>query len=493
MPYIRVKTGPNKGKIFEIKDQVITIGRDETQTIQILDQGVSRQHSEIFRIGEMCFVRDLNSTNGTFVNNGRVQEEVLKANDELLIGTTILVFEDKAFDSDKAVDLEGTEDDKMVHVTTVELKVDKEKPPQKVLGKEVTSRNLTVTFELGKLIRTTKDFNTVLQKSVGVLSESIAANDGYLFLIDHASGKLTPKVSIEKESIGEKKVSRTIVKRVISSGMPILTSDAALDDRFSLSESIVLKKIKSVICAPIMHEDRVEGLLYFHSSKMSDSFKVDDLELVAAAALQLAMAVATQNQGDKIRRGLVSTIRALVTAMEIVDPKNQGHAQRVSDYGSAVGKQMGLGSDEINRIKLAALLHDIGKLAVHHSVVGVTKESIKEQHVFAGEKILQQIEGMEDVLPGVRYHHERADGSGFPYHIKNDQTPMMARIIIVANAFDNQCTWGGMGGGGIAIKDVLKDMAGRGGKEFDDDVIKALIVCHRNGTLYGPGGKAAEA
>jgi len=137
MPYIRVKTGPNKGKIFEVKDTVITIGRDETQTIQILDQGVSRSHAEIFRIGEMCFIRDLNSTNGSYVNNQKVSEEVLKADDELLIGTTILVFEDRAHSEDgRTQELDAAEEDKPPQVTTVDLKVDKERAPQKALGRE---------------------------------------------------------------------------------------------------------------------------------------------------------------------------------------------------------------------------------------------------------------------------------------------------------------------------------------------------------------------
>jgi pSer/pThr/pTyr-binding forkhead associated (FHA) protein len=125
MPYIRVKSGPNKGRVFEIKDAVITIGRDDNQTLQVLDQGVSRAHSEIFRIGEMCFIRDLNSTNGTFVNNTRITEEVLKTDDELLIGTTILLFEDKtlepaALSSDV---FEGGEHDKIAAATAVELKM----------------------------------------------------------------------------------------------------------------------------------------------------------------------------------------------------------------------------------------------------------------------------------------------------------------------------------------------------------------------------------
>jgi pSer/pThr/pTyr-binding forkhead associated (FHA) protein len=77
MATLRAETGPNKGKMFEIGLQAVTLGRDESQTVQILDQGVSRAHAEIFRMGDLCFIRDLGSTNGTFVNGVRVSEEIL--------------------------------------------------------------------------------------------------------------------------------------------------------------------------------------------------------------------------------------------------------------------------------------------------------------------------------------------------------------------------------------------------------------------------------
>src|SRR5438132_14414397 len=96
MATIRVKTGPNKGKIYDIQDSPLTVGREENQVIQILDQGVSRAHAEIFRLGEMCFVRDLNSTNGTYVNDVKISEEPLRAGDELLIRNTIPLSEDLA-------------------------------------------------------------------------------------------------------------------------------------------------------------------------------------------------------------------------------------------------------------------------------------------------------------------------------------------------------------------------------------------------------------
>lgn len=490
MAYIRVKTGPHKGTLFDIKDKVITIGRDDNQTIQILDQGVSRGHAEVFRIGEMCFVRDLESTNGTFVNDVKVSEESLKAGDELLIGTTILVFEDgpPSFRSAEDLQFEG-EPGGRLETTTVELKVDDRRGGQeaKAVGREIKSRNITLINQVGRIIRCEKEPLRVFERALEIVCGSIGAQDGYVLLMDRESGKLVPRAIFEAEDSGaEKKVSRTIVNRVIQSGMPLLTSDATLDGRFALSESIILKKIKSVVCVPILIEERAEGILYFHSSKVDRGLTVEDLELAASVGLQLSLALSTAGAQERFRSGMMGTIRALVTAIETLEPKHRGHAQRVSDYSAALAQQLGLAPDAVEKVRLAGLLHDVGKVVVAHGSAGVTPEKLREEHVQAGEKVLSGIEGFEEILPGVRYHHERADGSGFPYKVKNHDTPVMARILIVTNAFDDACTEGP-----ATAKDVVKDLAGRGGKDFDEEVIKALILCHRNGSLYGAGAPQA--
>lgn len=290
MPSLRIKTGPNKGKVFEVKDQVITLGRDETQTIQILDQGVSRAHAEIFRLGDACFVRDLNSTNGTYVNNVKVTEEVLKSTDELLIGTTILFFEDG---SNEAVAGEDVEENGGTGAEATTLALKTGKTSAKGAAREVTSRNLTVMTEIGKILSSGRDLLASAKRAVEVLSEAVGADHSYLFLVDPATDKLVARVERGEET-AEQKVSWTIVRRAMQSGAPVLTTDATLDDRFMLSESIVLKKIKSVIATPIMVREKAEGLLYFHAHRNNAYFKVEDLELVAAVALQLALAMAIQ-------------------------------------------------------------------------------------------------------------------------------------------------------------------------------------------------------
>ncbi len=495
MPSIRIKNGPNKGKVLEIGDEVLSVGRDTTERIQVLDQGVSRQHSEIFRIGEMCFIRDLNSTNGTFVNDSKVQEELLRHGDQILIGSTIMLFEDRSADESSPGVLDpdkgGKEDSPG---TTVELHLRKVLDPKdkiKAVGQEIESRNLATTYEIVRLTANEKDLGGLLKAALELAAQALSATNAYAYMLDPATGKLVQQAAVEGEP-GEKKVSRTIIKRVLQTGRAAMTSDASADERFSRSDSVVLKKIRSVICAPLMGRDRASGLIYFHSARTGAAFTREDLELATAVAIQLGMAITAFRAADLVRKGLTSLVRALVTAMEAHDPKLEGHAERVASYAAAIAQQMKLPKLDVARIHLAAILHDIGKIAVR-TTPGLEKEAEKAQHVALGEKILGKVEALEEIMPGVKYHHERADGSGFPHRIKNADTPVMARIIIVANVFDNECTHGGVGGQGLPVKDVLIDIGKRGGKEFDDDVVKALLVCHRNGTLYQPANLFPEA
>lgn len=489
MATIRVKTGPNKGKNYDLADTPLTVGREDNQVIQILDQGVSRAHAEIFRLGEMCFIRDLNSTNGTFVNDVKITEESLKAGDEMLIGTTILVFEDNArVLSGQGVEFEGEENAK-IETTTVELKVDTK--GTRAIGREVQSRNLTLISQAGRILRGERDLQAAQEKTVEILSAAIGANQGFLFSIEPGTEKIVPRAVVENEDSGpDRKVSRTIINRVKTSGLPLLTSDATLDERFSLSESVILRKIKSVICAPVHAGERVDGLLYFHSSKVDHALTTEDLELVTSVALQLSMAMASNAQAERTRQRLTGAIRAVATAIEAGDPRGQGHAQRVADYCTVIATQMNLGIDDLRRVRLAALLHDVGKVAVRLANPAATPEQVHEQHLQAGEKMLTGIEGLEQVIAAIRCHHERADGGGFPHKAKNADTPVIGRILIVANAFDDACTK--QGSGSPPAKDVIRDMALKGGTEYDDEVIKALVLCHRNGTLYGASAAPFE-
>ncbi|MEW6027595.1 MAG: HD domain-containing phosphohydrolase, partial [Planctomycetota bacterium] len=106
----------------------------------------------------------------------------------------------------------------------------------------------------------------------------------------------------------------------------------------------------------------------------------------------------------------------------------------------------------------------------------------KEEHVYAAEKLLSQIPDLGDVLPAIKYHHERTDGTGFPYQIK--EMPVIAKIISVSNTLDNLVTRGGVKGIGLPIRDALTEIEHQSGKEFDPGVVNALIASYNDGSLF---------
>jgi HD-GYP domain-containing protein (c-di-GMP phosphodiesterase class II) len=126
------------------------------------------------------------------------------------------------------------------------------------------------------------------------------------------------------------------------------------------------------------------------------------------------MAGAATAQAERTRQRLISTIRALVTTVEIGEARGQGHAQRVTDYCTAIATQMNVGIDELRRLRVAALIHDSGKVLLRLTSPGATPEQIRDQHVQTAEKMFTGIEGFEQMMTAVKLQHERADGSGFP-------------------------------------------------------------------------------
>lgn len=495
MPFILIRGGPEKGKVYEVGDQPLTLGRDKNQTIQILDQGVSRAHAEIFKLGELFIIRDINSTNGTFVNGERIEEEVLKAQDEILIGNTSMLFQDVAASERGDTDVQ-THDEPM-GISAVELAV--EAQPSTIRSRDpgpvkaIDSRNVQINYEIGRTLTQEGDVEDQVNRALEILMKTMEASQGYLLMVDLKDNTITPRCKVSRDSdSGAPKISRAIVKHVVKVHRPTLCSDATVDERFSYSESIVFRKIRSVICVPLFCNNEINAVVYFHKSD-GPSFTVEDLELVSQVGLQISMAIETASFQRKLKKGLDGAVKALIQAIEIFDPRGQGHATRVADYSQAIAMQIGLSRDEIYKIRLSALLHDVGKISqqkfeesgILRAANQPPSEEPDERHVYAGEKIVMMMEGGKELLPGVKYHHERADGSGFPYRIKNADTPVMARIIIVANAFENELHAQGLEVSKKSeVKDILKSMADRAGVAFDADAVKSLLIGHRKDTLY---------
>ncbi len=142
------------------------------------------------------------------------------------------------------------------------------------------------------------------------------------------------------------------------------------------------------------------------------------------------------------KRLFISTITALAAAIDAKDEYTRGHSERVTKFSVIIGKYLGLNAIELERIKVAGLLHDIGKIGIDDRILRkpgiLTAEEFEEmkKHPVIGYNILEPIKELKEINKGVKYHHEKWDGSGYPEGLKGQQIPLIARIIAVADTFD---------------------------------------------------------
>jgi len=147
-------------------------------------------------------------------------------------------------------------------------------------------------------------------------------------------------------------------------------------------------------------------------------------------------------QAKKIRASFLSAITSLAYALEAKDKYTSGHSQRVANVSVAIAKELDLPQESIERIRLAGLVHDIGKIGVREFVLNkpgrLTDEEFQhiQDHPEIGEHILAPIADDEEILRMVRNHHERYDGTGYPDRLEGDQIPLCARILAVSDAYE---------------------------------------------------------
>jgi putative nucleotidyltransferase with HDIG domain len=185
---------------------------------------------------------------------------------------------------------------------------------------------------------------------------------------------------------------------------------------------------------------------------------------------------------------LTDLIRMFAKAVDERTNYLRGHSDRVAVYAADIARELGIGSDEVQRIRLAALLHDIGTLGIEDAIVRkeapLTPEEfeIVKAHTVKGASILRPIEGLADLIPGVELHHESLDGQGYPYGLRTEQIPMMARIIAVADSFDAMTTARPYQAAMDAdyVLEVLNRLAG---KRYDPSAVNALIALVRRGKI----------
>jgi len=491
MILLRAKEGTCKGMVFKIEKDSVVLGRETECDIQIPDQGVSRRHAEIYRIGEMYFIRDLGSRNGTFVNEEQVAEEMLRNGDSIRIGATVLSFEDtpaERVDSD-SLPKEVVYSASVDPGSTIEFKVsaldlmDMEEPEERHPPSSMHSRYLSALYKMATSISTERNEKALLEKTAQLAAEAVSADDCYILLKTDGEEELSLEAAFQLRPSKSPLLSRTVIKPVVKYGRAVLTPSVPDDKHLKGKTSLVLSKVSTIMCVPVVSGERTIGVIYLSSRQPHRSFNDEDLELMIAVGIQLGSALFAMRAERKQHESMLGLIRVLVEAVEMREPRLAGQSEIVAETAYAMADVMKLPESEKNTVLLAGLLHNIGWLTISKQDIEEAvsaedeKQSMEYRLAMSSERILSRIPGLERIVPVIKHSYEHYDGSGLPSHLKGEEIPLGARILAAARQYAFAIKKGAARDAFIHLNELLE--AGW----LDPVAVKALAVAYRQGKL----------
>ena len=346
---------------------------------------------------------------------------------------------------------------------------------------------LNTLIELSSLINSTLDPGEVSKRAVEAAVRLLDAEAGSLILIDQDSEDLFFEVALgDKGAIVKEirlKKGQGIAGWVAEKGAPLIVQHVQSDPRFfKLADEQSKFTTRDMVCVPVKSKDKILGVLQA-INKQNGVFDDQDKDALIALANQVAIAIENANLYQELKDAFYGTAEALAETIEIRDPYTGGHTKRVMNYCLMIGKSIGLSEKELEDLRLAAILHDVGKLGVRDDILlkegRLNSDEIEKMvmHAKFGAEILGHIKQLKDVIPGVRSHHERIDGKGYPDNLKNGDIPIMARIIAVADTFDAMTTARPYGKA-RSFEAALKELKIKAGIQFDKDIVDAFITLY---------------
>jgi HD-GYP domain-containing protein (c-di-GMP phosphodiesterase class II) len=352
-----------------------------------------------------------------------------------------------------------------------------------ILEKKVAQLN--TLMELSSLINSTLDTREIRKRAIEAATQLMDAETGSLILVDQETGELFFEVALgEKGDILKEirlKKGEGIAGWVAEKCESIIIHDVQNDARFfKTADEKSTFVTRNMLCVPVKTKDRTLGVLEAINKK-NGNFDEVDKEALTALGNQVATAIENASLYQELKETFYGTAQALAETIEKRDPYTGGHTKRVMTYSSAIGRAMNLTKKQAEDLKLAAILHDVGKIGVRDNVLlkedKLTADELEKmnQHPKYGAEILSHVRQLRNIIPGVRGHHERFDGRGYPDKLCAKDIPLIARIITVADTFDAMTTdrpYRKALSYDTAFRELQKNI----GTQFDREVVDSFIT-----------------
>ncbi len=484
--YLEVRNGPLRGQRHRFMRSA-SIGREDQNTVHLMDCKVSRTHARIDATAQGFEIQDLRSTNGTYVNEARIERCVLGSGDGVRIGLTELLFTDKEILIDDSSRAKIATKRRVEDVGEKELDGDDLSRTDVARLRQRFLALLRINRTIGAQLDLKKAFDRILEEILLIFP----AERGAVLSVNVETGSLeivcsrTRRGSLKVEDI---LISRTILNKVTEESVGLLIDDAMSDERFALSESIGFGNVRSALCVPLLQHNGTIGIIYLDSPGRSNAFAEADLDQLMAIAGPASVQTQNALYVTHLKKSFRDTIQALANAVEARDPYTVGHNLRVSRLAMAVASILGLPEESQRLAELGGILHDVGKVGVSDNVL-LKKGRLNETEVMAvyrhpeiGARMIMDIDFLRPIIPYVLYHHERWDGGGYPFGLKEKEVPREGRLLAVCDAFDAMTStrpYRDAFEPEIAIEELLKNKS----LQFDPNCVDAFVMGWKSGKI----------
>ena len=468
-----------------------TIGRDTSNHVSLDDDRASRHHARIKKRDRLYVIEDLDSKNGTYVNGDRVSNATLQSGDKILIGDTELVFMTPEAQIDVVTEMLDFE-----HVLSQDLGLDKPieigEPSSKV-GSQ--AKRLSPVPDGMAVKASVEQVRTIFEHHANVLEaanldEAAASllkgthamlpntSRSALFLWSNPTRRLLPIATRSNKKKSSFLFSQRAMEDVVSRKHGILMNPNSPDATQSSRHRMVL---------PIMAHEELVAILHVEADEIQRAFVPHEIECLQLFLLRAASVLENYVLRRDLDNYMVGMIETMIATLEAKDTYTHGHSERVSRYCMAIADEMKLSRDVKKILLISSLCHDIGKIGIPDAILRkaalLNPDEYEEmkQHPVIGANIISHVPNAKRFLSGVKYHHEKWDGSGYPDGLKGEDIPFFGRIVAVSDVFDAMIS-GRSYSGFMDASDAVEQLSSEQDL-FDPDILKAFAKAFESGNL----------
>jgi signal transduction histidine kinase/pSer/pThr/pTyr-binding forkhead associated (FHA) protein/ActR/RegA family two-component response regulator len=292
-----ILNGPERGRSFDLEGETTLLGRSSDSHIRIKDVGASRKHLKIHKKNGQFFIEDLNTSNGTLLNGERIspgEKFELGEGHPITVGETLMVLGEAP----------GEREESTLNFGNITTEIDSSDLPPTAQDRPMTHfKNMELLYRVSMVLMGSLDISEIFQKIMDHMFDLLKRIDrGAILLIDEKTRKLK-QIAAKSNYTDEKAIpnySRTVVNKVIAESKPVIMQDTTLEDEDDLSDS--MKKIRSVMCVPLISRFQIRGVIYVDSVDRPHGFRREDLYLLTALSSSAAIAIENASLYSNLER-----------------------------------------------------------------------------------------------------------------------------------------------------------------------------------------------